>query len=207
MKPLLSPVGSALALLVAASLVAAGAMEARGTLFPTARLETGRLLVARPGMVDPNFAGTVVLLFSYGDEGAAGVIVNRPARITLSQALPQIEALAKRPEALFSGGPVAVDRLIFTFRATTLPEGCQPVLADVCASGSLEVVRAVLDGERPTIEFKVFAGHAAWAPGQLDWEIEQDGWYVVPGDSQRVFDSSPDELWPELIRLAESPLA
>ena len=207
MKALLGPVGSALALLLAGSLVAAGAMEARGTLFPTARLETGRLLVARPGMLDPNFAGTVVLLFSYGEAGAAGVIVNRSTRTTLSHALPQVEALAERPEVLFRGGPVAVDRLIFTFRATALPEGCLPVLADVCASGSLEVVSAALDGERPTIEFKGFAGHAGWAPGQLEWEIEQDRWYVVPGDSRWIFDSSPDDLWPELIRLAESPLA
>ncbi len=191
----------------AVALVPHGGTEARGAAFPTARLETGRLLVARPGMVDANFSQTVVLLLHYGPEGALGVIVNRPTSVVLSDALPGVEPLAERPETVFRGGPMALDRLLFMFRTATPRAGCQPVLPDVCASGSLEILEQSLDDERSTIDFRGFAGYSGWAPGQLDWEIEQHRWYVVPGDGERVFRGATHGLWSELVRLAESPVA
>ncbi len=192
--------------LVAATLATAGALDAQGPFSPAVRLETGRLLVARPGMIDPNFSQTVVFLLSYGEDGAVGVIVNRPTEVALSTVLPQVGLLADRPEVVFRGGPVGVHRLIFAIRAATPPAGCEPVLADVCAGGSLELLEEALGGDGATAVMG-FAGHAGWAPGQLEWEIEQYGWYVLPGDSKRVFDADPDELWSDLVRVAESPVA
>lgn len=202
-----SSAGSGWTLLLVAALAALGASGTRSALSPATRLEAGRLLVARPGMLDPNFSETVVLLLSHGDEGAMGVIVNRPTGTPLSRVLPEAGWLAARPEVVFSGGPVAIDRLIFALRTETPPAGCHPVLPDVCASGSLELLEGALEAERPPSAFKGFAGYAGWAPGQLEWEIEQYGWYVLPGDSQSVFDSNPDEVWSDLIRVAESPVA
>jgi len=182
-------------------------IEARGALFSSTGLETGRLLVARPGMADPNFAKTVVLLLSYGNEGAMGVILNRPTRAPLSEVLPDIESLAERNEVLFSGGPVVVNRLIFTIRAASPPAGCHPVLADVCAGGSLDLLEEAFSDEESVTGFRGFAGHAGWGPGQLEWEIERRGWYVLPGSSERVFDGALGELCSDLVRLAESPVA
>lgn len=197
----------AVALLAAAMLAPPVPGEAHGSLRAAVRLEAGRLLVARPGMVDPNFAETVVLLLDHGDDGALGVIVNRPSRIALSALLPDVELLAERPELVFRGGPVAVNQLIFTLRVTPPPADCEPVLADVCASGSLELLEKTLAAEPPAFDFRGFAGYAGWAAGQLEWEIEQGGWYVLAGDSRRVFDAVPGEIWSDLVKLAESPVA
>jgi putative transcriptional regulator len=198
---------SAAALLVAATLAPLNGVEDRRAVFSTTSLESGRLLVARPGMVGPNFSKTVVLLLSYGNEGAMGVIVNRPTHVPLSEVLPEIEALAERHDPVFSGGPMAVNGLIFAIRSATPPAGCRPVLPDVCAGGSLELLKEALADEQSVTDFRGFAGHAGWAPGQLEWEIERRGWYVLPGDSKRVFDGVSNELWSDLVRVAESPVA
>ena len=191
--------GAAAALLIAASL----AIPPDGT--AQTRLGTGRLLVARPGMTDPNFAETVVLLLDHGDDGAVGVIVNRPTRLPLTEVLPQVDGLAERPEVVFSGGPVAVDRMIFVLRTEAPPAGCEPVLEDICAGASIELLTGALEND--SSDFRGFAGYAGWASGQLEWELEQQGWYVLRGDSARIFDGSGRDLWTDLVRIAESPVA
>ena len=201
-RSLARPLGALLAAGVLAVLVSPRVIAA-----PKTQLEAGTFLVARPTMADPHFARTVVLLLSHGEEGTLGVIINRRTRTVLSDLLPQLDTLTERRDSVFWGGPVGRDKLVFLLHAEEPPEDCEPVLAGVCTGNVLDLIEHGLDAENPVAAFKTCVGYAGWAHGQLEWEIEQDGWYVLPATSQRVFEGDPKELWDELIEVAEAPTA
>ncbi len=161
----------------------------------------GRFLVARRSLVDPNFSQTVVLLIEYGDQGAMGLIVNRPTEVKLSEVL-EIEGAERLLEPVYSGGPVAHGRMLMLLRAQEAPEGALPVFRDVHSSGSRELLDQLVAQPGSVKQFRVYAGHAGWAPGQLEAEIDRGGWHVMPGDPELVFSSAPKSVWRELIRRA-----
>jgi len=190
--------GAALALAVA--LLAAAPARAQPGPEPSAPLTRGQLLVATEQVEGLFFARSVVLLLDHGSEGSLGVVVNRPTRRRLAELLRDEEALARRDDRVWLGGPVALRRLLVLVRAGEAPEDTEPAGPGLWVSGSLQVLRRALAAEVPAERLRVFAGHAAWSPGQLASELARGDWSVLPADAEALFERSPGELWRELHR-------
>lgn len=155
----------------------------------------GRILVARPELHEPNFDGTLTLILEHSDEGALGLVLNRPSRLEMSEAFPDWDDLAVAPGYVFAGGPVDRDALIALGRSRTteggLVLGAHPIDLDdqpalVAAEG--------MDGVR------IFAGYAGWAAGQLEGEIANAGWWVVGATIDDLFTEDPINLWAQVLR-------
>ncbi|MCU1460084.1 MAG: hypothetical protein JWO37_159 [Acidimicrobiales bacterium] len=165
----------------------------------------GRLLVATPMLGDPNFERTVVLLLEANDDGAVGIILNRPSDTGLVDALPEWAARAADPPVVFVGGPVERTAAIGLARADAAADGVvTPVLADV---GILDLDWEP-DGRGPRLDgVRIFAGYAGWGPGQLEEEIEQGAWFVVHADPADALSPDPDALWRVVLRRQPGDLA
>lgn len=161
----------------------------------------GRLLVANRQMRDPRFAESVILLVRYGEEGALGVIINRPSKVKLAELLPDAAQLKDRPDPVYIGGPVARDGMMLLLRSEEKPEGAKHVFADVYVSPSREVLdRLVAADDR---NFRAYVGYAGWAAGQLEYELERQDWHVLPGDADMVFAEDTESVWDKLIQQTE----
>ena len=162
------------------------------------------LLVARKNLPDPFFRDSVVLVTRSGGPAPApvGVIVNRPTDVPLSRVFPDIERLRSRDETLFFGGPVMPEQLLVVFRAAVPPAEAIEVLDGVYMSLSRELLRELLGRENPVEGLRVFAGHAGWAPGQLESEVARGDWHLVAADARKVLEMEPEKLWKELERRA-----
>ncbi len=160
---------------------------------------TGGLLVARSTLTDPNFRESVVLLIRHNDNGTVGVIINRPTWVEPGQVSPEVEDVHGDSGRVFFGGPVAPTRLVVLV-SEPLPDEIEDlrVLDGVHVSSSADYL---LDGDVNVdneSHLRMYAGHAAWAPGQLAAEIAEGDWNVVPGSSDLVFSRAPLELWRDL---------
>ena len=167
---------------------------------PMVKPSKGRFLIASRQLLDPHFAETVVLLIEYDQQGAMGIIINRPSELKLSAVLPEIEVLRQRPDTVYLGGPVAKNQLLLLIRTSSPPEGSLLVFKDIHVSSSQEVMQRMIKNPQGEERFRVYAGYAGWAPGQLDNEIAAGGWHVLRADAETVFDKSAPEIWPDLIR-------
>ena len=157
----------------------------------------GMFLIASPKLQDPNFAKSVVLLIDYGQNGAIGLVINRPTDVRLSRVFPDIDDLHDRTETLFIGGPVEIDSVFILIRSDSQTLNSLPLLKNLYLSGDTSALGQVLDDKRQ--EARVYAGYAGWAPEQLDAEIARGDWSVVPADAQTVFDAVPGEIWEKLM--------
>jgi len=170
---------------------------------------TGRLLVATPRLDDPNFARSVVLLLDHDDDGALGVIISRPTTVPVADVLPGWSELVTGPDVLFSGGPVATDSALGVAVLNGSDEDDTPVgwrplypgagLVDLDAPP--ELLAGVLTGMR------VFAGYAGWGSGQLENEIAEGAWYVVPAETGDLLDPDAGGLWRRVLRRQPGELA
>lgn len=169
----------------------------------------GQLLVSAGGLFDPNFRHTVVLIAEHGEDGAVGVILNRPMEVSVAEAAPPLADLVEPGESLYQGGPVE------PAGAVLLAEFAHPDLADVLAFGAVGfVVGEVSEVTGAAIlRARIYAGHAGWGPGQLEAEMEEDAWLVEPAREEDVFTDAPELLWsrvvarmgPEYERLSKMP--
>jgi putative transcriptional regulator len=163
----------------------------------------GRLLVATPPLIDPNFDRTVVLMLEHTDEGALGLVLNRPSETPLDDVVPEWRPFASTPGVVFSGGPVAPDAVIALARGPRqfgpddAPEGWVPILDGL---GTVDLGRDPLDLGVIVEELRVFVGYAGWGPGQLEGELEQQAWFVVNLERHDPFASTPDSMWREVLR-------
>lgn len=163
----------------------------------------GVLLVAKPGMQDPRFREAVVLVTQADGGETIGVILNRPMPVPLSGLLED-EALARNyKEPLFYGGPVLGRTLVALLEADEPPrEPAFRILGNLYLSMHPGLVASLLSkGAR---RFRLYAGFAGWAPGQLRGEIERDDWYVVPATPAIVFRAKTESLWRELVEKARA---
>jgi putative transcriptional regulator len=166
----------------------------------------GRLLVAAPALVDPNFSRTVVLILEHNDEGALGVVVNRATSVPVGEVLPAWSPLASTPPVLFQGGPVSLDSALGLGKAG---EGADPIgwrrlrgpLGLVDLDTPTELVVGVLGALR------IFAGYAGWGGGQLESEIDEGSWFVVDAIPEDAFTQDPDRLWRTVLRRQLNELA
>ena len=162
-------------------------------------LAKGKFLVASRRLRDPNFKETVVLLIDYGQDGAMGLVINRPSKIKLAAVFPDIKELKERKDTIFVGGPVAVNQMLLLVGTPQLPEESQEVTQDVYISSSWKVLERLVKNAAKDERFRIFAGYAGWAPNQLDFEKSRGDWHVLKADAETVFDKKPSEIWPELI--------
>ncbi len=172
-----------------------------------AELRAGMLLVATPALLDPNFADTVVLLLDVDENGALGVVLNRPTAVPVAEVLADWRDVVAEPEVLFHGGPVSTEGALAVALLRgpdDVPVGFRQVegnLGLVDLDTPVELVDGSLEGLR------IFAGYAGWGAEQLVDEIEEGSWYVVPGQAPDVFRQDPTELWRDVLRRQPGELA
>ncbi len=156
----------------------------------------GSLLIAGPALFDPNFRRTVILIGHHDDDGAVGVVLNRITEHEVADAAPPLAKLVPPGERLFVGGPVQPEA------AVVLADFEQPERAEVLAFGSVGFLPQETDAESlgPLRRARVFAGYAGWGAGQLEAELEEGSWIVVPATTADVFTDDPERLWSAAVR-------
>ena len=166
----------------------------------------GSLLVAAPTMADPNFARTIVLLLDAGNDGALGVVLNRPSELEVSSVLAPWAEVVSGPDVLFQGGPVETDSAL---AVADVVEDEEPVgWRRVFASTGLVDLDAPVELLAPAVSsMRIFAGYAGWSAGQLEDEIAEGAWYVVPAEAGDPFIPDPSGLWATVLRRQGGPLA
>jgi putative transcriptional regulator len=159
----------------------------------------GALLVATPRLKDPNFDRTVVMLLDHNDEGAIGVVLNRPSQLAVIEALPAWSGHVAEPAVVFVGGPVAPGSAICLAEAPPdlAADGWQPLFGGL---GTVDVSRRPDDLAEGIAGVRVFAGYAGWAPGQLEGEIEAGAWIVAHGGRDDAMSAAPGGLWQDVLR-------
>ena len=158
----------------------------------------GQLLIASPAVHDPNFRRTVVLIAEHNEAGAMGVILNRPAEVTVAGAVPELEELADHDEAVHLGGPVGESSVTVLAELADLDAAALLIDDDLGFLGSQADEHAHLADV--VNRARVFAGHAGWEPGQLEAEMEEESWIVEPALREDVFTEDPEGLWSSLLR-------
>jgi putative transcriptional regulator len=157
---------------------------------------SGQLLLAAPSLRDPNFRRTVVLIGAHSEEGAMGVVLNRPSAVTVGEAVPQLEEAVGELETVYVGGPVQPTSIVF------LAEFLDPAPAGLLVLGRIgfPAPEADIDELSEAIaRRRVFAGYAGWGEGQLDEELDQGDWIAHPAQPDDVFTQDPDELWSRVL--------
>ena len=171
------------------------------------QLASGMLLVATPALQDPNFVDTVVLLLDVTEEGALGVVLNRPSQVLVADVLEPWRDVVGEPEVLFRGGPVGTDGALAVARlrdAQDAPVGWRPV-AGLIGMVDLDTPTELVDGSLSAM--RVFAGYAGWGAGQLDDEVERQDWYVVTSEADDPFRDDPEGLRRDVMRRQPGMLA
>lgn len=173
----------------------------------TADRTTGRLLVSTPQLDDGLFHRSVILMLQHDDNGAQGVVLNKPLGAEVDSVLPGWGEHIASPQTLFQGGPVQLDSalgLVTVQDDDDLPPGSQRLFGSV----------AIIDLDTPPLlvmpevgGLRIFAGYAGWSSGQLEDELRRGSWFVVdslPGD---LLTSDPDRLWEHVLRRQRDELA
>lgn len=168
----------------------------------------GRLLLATPPLDDPNFDRTVIYMLEHRDDGALGVVLNRPTGEELGEPLDRWSDLQAAPASVFLGGPVEPDALIALALANRPVDEPSDELSPVSgrvASADLTADPALVAGLVDSV--RIFRGYAGWGAGQLEGEIEAGSWLVLDAEPADVFADDPDDLWRGVLRRQGGRLA
>lgn len=166
----------------------------------------GKLLVASPTLRSAEFARTVIAMLEHNEDGALGLIINRPGNASLLEVLPPVADIATAPAVVFSGGPVE-PQVAIALGVTAIGasgEGWRPIV------GPLVTVDLDYDPDllaASLLQLRVFAGYAGWSGGQLEGEISEGAWYVVERLPSDTFADFPDRLWEQVLRRQPWPLS
>ncbi len=148
----------------------------------------GQLLISSPLLHDPNFRRTVVLMTHHDDDGAMGLVLSRPSEIRVADAVPELADLPGAGELVYVGGPVQPEAVVVLVEHESEPE--LPIV------GNVAFMPADTDvDDLDAVRTRVFAGYSGWGPGQLEDELEESSWIVVPAEPDDAFAPDPDELW------------
>jgi putative transcriptional regulator len=178
---------------------------------------TGSLLVASPTLSDPNFERGVILLLDKSEEGALGIVLNRPTGVAVDEILEpwQEQASLAPPGVVFAGGPVSRDAVIGLARSAK----SGPI--DRVSDEETSMHWRPVTGELSTVDLSVppdlhpfpltgarlFSGYAGWSTGQLEDEIEEGAWFVVDPLEDELLSEEPDRLWHDVLRRQGGSLA
>jgi putative transcriptional regulator len=152
----------------------------------------GQLLIAGPTLRDPNFWRTVVLIVEHTDEGALGLVLNRPSETTVADAVPELDGLLEGSHEVFVGGPVQPSGVIVLARFEDPDDAALLAFDDVGVLGGGSAPGEHAAGLRTG---RAFVGHAGWGAGQLDEELERGGWILEDARFEDAFTADPRELW------------
>jgi putative transcriptional regulator len=169
-------------------------------------LLTGKVLVAAPELLDPNFARAVVLIIHHDENGALGLILNRPLETTVAEAWTQVSSVPyPNNDPLFHGGPCDGPLLVLhqtpqhaqiESEIDTTADGA-PGGAGVCLSQEADSVRALVSAAADPIKF--FFGSSGWKASQLEEELHEGAWFIAPINAALIF-STPPNLWSQLLK-------
>ncbi|MGE0118946.1 MAG: YqgE/AlgH family protein [Dongiaceae bacterium] len=169
---------------------------------PDAGYLTGQLLVAMPQMRDPRFARSVIYMCAHSADGAMGLVVNRRVgSITFDDLLQQLEIGPNRRNddiRVHFGGPVEQGRGFVLHSSDYLQSGTMRVDDQVALTATLDILKEMAAGGGPRRSLLAL-GYAGWGPGQLDAEIQANGWLSVPADEELLFDDNLDDKWERAI--------
>jgi putative transcriptional regulator len=190
--------------------------EPYGGAVPPERL-AGQLLVASPRLADPNFTRRVLLVLDHGPHGALAVVIDRPGGVAVDELLPQWHSLATPPAEIFTGGPVARNALIGLVRLKTRSSAVEPEALGLVGW------RTLVDADRPvgTVDLaadpagmadsiggaRLFSGYAGWDTDQLEVEIDEGSWYVMPAEARDPISADPEGLWRRILKRQGGALA
>ncbi|HNP35875.1 MAG TPA: YqgE/AlgH family protein [Woeseiaceae bacterium] len=157
-----------------------------------------QLLIAMPGMDDPNFSSTVTLICQHNDDGALGIVINRPLNLNLGSLFLQMNldgsnARASR-DAVVLGGPVSADRGFVLHDTGQSYEHSLVVSSDIQLTLSRDIINAMATDKGPTLSL-VALGYAGWEPGQLESEMLANSWLTVAATPKIVFETPFAERW------------
>ena len=168
-------------------------------------------LVARPELRDPIFKESVVLRFptSVGvrEDLVVGLILNKPARVALSEIFPDDKALEKRSETAYFGGPVDLRAPGVVFRSNKAAKQAVLLSGDVYVSFDPDFIKELLKEPEKTADLRLFLGRSQWAPSQLQNEMVMGAWYSVRAETNLIFSANPQYLWRKLFNRAEPAAA
>ncbi len=168
---------------------------------PTPGYLDGQMLVAMPGMMDERFSRTLIYLCAHSPEGAMGIVVNKPAAdlnfpdlLVQLDIIPEVERI-RLPHRVGSmqvlmGGPVETSRgFVLHSPDFYLDQSTLPIDDGVCLTATIDILRAIAKGEGPSSAVLAL-GYAGWSPGQLETEIQANGWLNCPADPELIFNTS-----------------
>ncbi|MGQ0656547.1 MAG: YqgE/AlgH family protein [Chromatiales bacterium] len=159
---------------------------------------TNHFLIAMPSLADPNFSHTVTYMCAHSEEGAMGIVINRPLSFGLGEVLSQMQMQATHPRIndipVFQGGPVQRDRGFILFRPNTQWGSSLEVGGEVGVATSRDILEAISRGEGPS-DTLVALGYAGWSAGQLEQEILDNAWLSSPANEQILFKVPPQDRW------------
>ncbi|HHZ83962.1 MAG TPA: YqgE/AlgH family protein [Nitrospirales bacterium] len=165
----------------------------------TMPLKKGIFLIADPKLRDPNFSQTVVLLCEHNDQGSLGVVVNRPTTLRLSEAIPSIDGTRSTLDVIYSGGPVQPDHIMTLCRGEEQVPESEHVADGIYLGGSLTVLEDMLASLSSPNSIRAYVGYAGWSSNQLESELGESSWKLVPADQKFVFDMEPARVWSTLL--------
>ncbi|WP_440996455.1 YqgE/AlgH family protein [Arhodomonas sp. SL1] len=159
---------------------------------------TNHLLIAMPALADPNFAQSVTYLCEHSEEGALGIVINRPAGLRVGELLEHLditvtdEGIADHP--VYAGGPVQRERGFVLHRPVGSWEASRAVTDELAVTTSRDILEAIARGEGPE-EWLLALGYAGWGAGQLEQELAENAWLNGPATPGLLFHQAPDERW------------
>jgi putative transcriptional regulator len=155
----------------------------------------GKLLIASPALLDPNFARTVVLITEHNDDGTMGVVLNRPSQTSVDEVAPELGRVVDG-EPVFIGGPVQPQALVVLAEFSDPEAAAWIVVADV----GFVAAQTESEGlERAVRRGRVYAGYSGWGAGQLEGEIAEEAWFVEPPLAAELFPNDPEALWQDVL--------
>ena len=152
----------------------------------------GQLLIASATLLDPNFRRTVIVVTEHNEDGAMGLVLNRPSPIRVADAIPKLAELVDAGTPVFIGGPVQPEAVV------ALAEIDDPEASAAIAFADIGFLRPDVAPEElagAVRRVRVFAGYSGWSPGQLEAELEEEAWILEPVAPGDVFSERPDDLW------------
>jgi len=159
---------------------------------------TDHFLIAMPALADPNFARTVTYVCEHNEEGALGIVINRPADLRLGELFEHMEMEITAGDAMdrnvYMGGPVQRERGFVLHDPDREWDGSMKISEDVAITTSRDILEALAQGAGPR-RYLVALGYAGWGPGQLETEMAENAWLSGPADANIIFSISDEERW------------
>jgi len=156
----------------------------------------GQLLIASPALLDPNFRRTVVLVTEHNEEGAAGLVLNRPSPNAVAEIVPLLEPLVDDGDQVWVGGPVQPNAVLVLGEFLDADDAAVPLFGTL-GFPSLDEPDEIVP---VTTRRRVFAGYAGWGQGQLEDELAREDWILEEALPDDAFTDAPDELWADVLR-------